>query len=122
MTHAPEHEMADEIFVNLAMTIGPKFYGDKKHGTNEEIAEVLSSYAAHYDGVLREVFVILEKYYRTQVGLPLHPLAEAPDPNVANATGSTNATVGTCGGCTTSTGKKGYWVYSSGKKQSCIAC
>src|ERR1035438_8813005 len=60
-----KHDIDDHVFVNLAVTIGPGFYGGKRHDTNEEIVEVLASHATHSNGVLREVFLILEKYYRT---------------------------------------------------------
>ena len=52
MPNAPENEIGHDVFVNLAVTIGPKFYGEKRPGTNEEIAEVLRSHAAHLDGLL----------------------------------------------------------------------
>jgi hypothetical protein len=123
MPHAHKHEIADEIFVNLAITVGPKFYGEKKPGTNEEIAEVLKSHAAHYDGVLREVFLVLEKYYRAHVGMPLHQLVEAVG-NVPTGEGSgddSNITYGVCGGCTTENGKKGRYWYVNGQRQSCVS-
>jgi hypothetical protein len=126
MPNAPEDKIGHDLFVNLAVTIGPKFYGEKRPGTNEEIAEVLRSHAAHFDGLLRELFTVLEKYYRTQVGLRLNPLAEAPDPTKAGATGGhtggANVTFGNCGGCTPQAGEKGYWMYVNGQKQSCIPC
>ena len=65
----------DDIFVNLAITVGPRFLQEKKPGTNQEIAEILNSYAGHYSGVLREVFTMLAKYY---THLPLTPLREFP--------------------------------------------
>jgi len=120
------HDDVDKVFLNLTVTIGPNFYGGMKHDSNEEIAEVLASHARHSDGGLRELFVVLENFYRTQIGMPLHQLVEAPDPNIAGATGeytgSTTVTYGQCGHCTTETGGKGRWSYVNGQAQSCSAC
>jgi hypothetical protein len=121
-----QNDVDRKVFVNLALTIGPGFYGGKKHDTNEEIAEVLASHAARSNGVLAETFLILEKYYRTHLGLPLHQLAEAPDPTVTGSkgghTGGTNITFGNCGGCSPDGGGVGYWIYVNAQEQSCIPC
>jgi hypothetical protein len=112
--------------LNLSVTVGHGFYGGKRHDTNEEIATALNSHAAHSTGVLKEVFQILESYYRSQVGLPLHQLVETPDPNIAGGkgghSGGINITLGPCGGCKTDTGAVGYWIYVNGQEQTCIAC
>jgi hypothetical protein len=121
-----QHDIDRTVFVNLGVTIGPGFYGGKKHDTNEDIAEVLASHAAHSDGVLSEIFLILEKYYRTHLGVPLHQLVESPDPNVAGSkgghTGGTNITFGDCGGCVPNGGGVGYWIYVNGTEQTCVPC
>jgi hypothetical protein len=123
MAHQDVH---DRLFVNLAVTIGPGFYGGMKHDTNEEIAAVLASHAARFDGVLREVFLILENYYRTHIGMPLHPLVEAPDPNIVDSTGGlnnfTDVSFGNCGLCTPEAGGVGCWRYVNGEKQACVSC
>lgn len=120
-----QHDVDRKVFVNLGVTIGRGFYGGKKHDTNEEIAEVLASHAAHSGGVLAEVLLILEKYYRTQVGVPLHQLVEAPDPNVAGSTGEfigTTISYGNCGGCNPGGGGVGRWIYVNGSELACVPC
>jgi hypothetical protein len=121
-----QHDVDRDFFVNLTVTIGHGFYGGKKHDTNEEIAEALESHATHSDGVLREIFLLLGSYYRTRVGMPLHPLVESPDPNVAGSkggySGSANVTYGKCGQCTPKSGGKGRFYYVNGEEQDCVAC
>jgi hypothetical protein len=117
------HVDVDKVFLNLTVTIGPDFYGGMKHDSNEEIAEVLASHAKHSDGLLRETLLLLEKFYRTRIGMPLNPLVETPDPNVAGATGSytggTTITYGECGRCAAG---KGRFQYQDGQVQGCVAC
>ncbi len=121
-----KHNVSRDELVNLAVTVGRDFYGGKRHDTNEEIAEALNFHATQSKGVLREMFQILESFYRSRIGEQLAPLVETPDPNVAGSeggyTGGINITFGVCGGCTTDTGGKGYWIYVNGQEQTCISC
>jgi hypothetical protein len=73
-----------DFFIRLAITRGRNFYGNRKHSTHREIAEVLTEYATRSDGVLREVFSLLAKFHLEAV--------EAVDPNFANATGALSNT------------------------------
>jgi hypothetical protein len=105
----------DDIFVNLAITVGPKFLDGKKFGTNLEVADLLKSYATRYDGILRELFVILAKYY---THLPLTPLREFPLLS-ADAPGGLSSQYGSCGSC----GNDGYFTYVNGQEQpGCTPC
>lgn len=111
MPKAPEHEAhprqapvepnKHDFFVSLAITRGPKFYEGKKHSTNREIAEVLTEYAAHSDGVLREVFSVLAKFH-------LQAVEEVPAA-FQDATGSfpDTAVWGPCGSCRLTNGNPG---------------
>jgi hypothetical protein len=103
----------DDIFVNLAITVGPRFLQGKKPGTNQEIAEILNSYASHYSGVLHEVFIMLAKYY---THLPLTPLREFPILS-ADAPSGLGAQIGYCSSC----GENGYYTYIDGQEQ-CSEC
>jgi len=59
----PVEAHEDDFFIRLAITRGRKFYGGRKHSTHREIAEVLTEYASHSHGVLREVFSLLAKFH-----------------------------------------------------------
>lgn len=103
----------DDVFVNLAMTVGPRFLQGKKPSTNQEMAEILNAYAGHYGGILREVFIMLTNYY-TQ--LPLTPLREFPLLSADAPTGL-SAQIGFCSSC----GENGYYTFIDGHEQ-CSEC
>ena len=109
----PQPKKQDDIFVHLAITVGPRFLQGKKPGNNQEIAEILNSYAGHYRGVLQEVFIMLAKYY---THLPLTPLREFPLLS-ADAPSGLSAQIGSCSSC----GENGYYTFIDGHEQ-CSEC
>jgi hypothetical protein len=118
----PDEPKGHDFFVSLTVTRGPDFFDEMKHATHDQRANLLRSYAARYEGFLREVFLLMANY---ELKLKLNPLAETPDPNFANATGGTPTTYsfGACGGCTLANGKQGKLMSVDGKPtDDCYPC
>jgi hypothetical protein len=103
-----EHNREDEdFFISLTIRRGPQFYGSKQPKTNLEIAEILKNYAAHSEGLFKELYSFLAA---------IHLKADQEVPGYAQgATGSlpVNANFGPCGKCLLPNGDKGRNVVTS---------
>lgn len=96
------------LWLSITITRGPRFYGDRKHSTNLEIAEILEDYARRSPpGLLREVYTTLAKF---------HLKADEQVPGFAeSATGSFPVTFNTngCNTCPLPNGTQGQLVTST---------
>ena len=103
----------NDCFVRISIKVGPNFWGEHKHSTSREVAEVLQRYAKHYSGALRELFSALAEY---------HFRVEAPIPFTGTGGPSDNITYGPCQSCTPAEGGEGYTTKIGGIVVRCTPC
>jgi hypothetical protein len=103
-----------DFVVSVTVTRGPEFFDKKKHQTRQQKADLLKAYAAKYDGVLREVFLLWA----------LHPLVDRPPIGADDPGGDSqdNFSWDYCGSCSFENGSKGRRMIINGVPIDCYDC
>lgn len=131
MPNAPESHPKQEtgklqekdILFSFTVVFGPKVYDEIKHGTNDEIAEKLKTYAARFEGVVRDVFLLMVN--KLPPWFHLVPLVELPVVDTvfpSGATGGCQVTFGLCNASPCPPNSNTLAQYSNGKFVACVPC